>query len=85
MTFLKKLRLARGAPIVKKDIFNRGSLNFSGCFPINCQSSYLPSCLRCLISMTLNGLVIKAQEKSDSQACLTVCETIIFNTKKRLG
>ena len=76
--------LARAAAIVRKDIFSHESFTFSGSFPINCQSSYLPSSLRSLISMILNGLDIKAQEKIDNQACLTVCETIIFNSKKRL-
>ena len=33
--------------------------------------------------MILNGLDIKDQEKSESQACLTICEKIIFNTEKR--
>lgn len=33
--------------------------------------------------MILNGLNIKDQEQSESQACLTVCQTIIFNSKKR--
>ena len=50
---------------------------------MDCQLKYLPSSLRFLVSIILKGLNIKDQEKSESQACLTVCETIIFNAKKR--
>lgn len=50
---------------------------------MECQLKYLPSSLRSLVSIILNGLNIKDQEQSESQACLTVCWTIIFNTKKR--
>ena len=69
--------------IVRKDIFDHKGFNFSRCFPVDCQLKYLPSSLRSLVSIILNGLNIKDQEQSESQACLTVCETIIFNTKKR--
>ena len=50
---------------------------------MDCQLKYLPSSLRFLVSIIIQGLNIKDQEKSESQACLTVCETIIFNAKKR--
>ena len=75
--------LARAATIVRKDIFAHKGFSFSGCFPMDCQLKYLPSSLRSLVSIILNGLNIKDQEQSESQACLTVCQTIIFNTKKR--
>lgn len=62
MTFSEEAKTrARAAAIVRKDILNHGSFNFSGCFPINCQSSYLPSSLMSLISMILNGVDIKAK------------------------
>lgn len=38
--------------------------------------------MRSLVSIILNGLNIKDQEQYESQACLTVCERIIFNLKK---
>ena len=75
--------LARAATIVRKAIFAHKGFNFSGCFLMDCQSKYLPSSLRSLVSIIINGLNIKEQEQSESQACLTVFETIIFNTKKR--
>ena len=75
--------LARAATIVRKDIFAHKGFNFSRCFPRDCQLKYLPSSLRSLVSIIINGLNIKEQEQSESQACLTVFETIIFNTKKR--
>ena len=75
--------LAGATTIVRKDIFPHKGFDFSGRFPMDCQSKYLPSSLRSLVSIILNGLNIKDQEKSGSQACLIVCQTIIFNTKKR--
>ena len=75
--------LARAATIVRKDIFVHKGFYFSRCFPMDCQSKYLPSSLRSLISIILNGLNIRDQEQSENQACLTVCETIILNAKKR--
>ena len=33
--------------------------------------------------MIINGLNLKDQNHCESQACLTVCQTIIFNIKKR--
>ena len=71
------------AMIVRKHIFAHKGFNFSGCFPMDCQSKYLPSSLRALVSLILNGLDINDQEKYGSPACLTVCEMIIFNAKKK--
>ena len=50
---------------------------------MDCQLKYLPSSLRFLVSIIIQVLNIMDQEKSESQACLTVGETIIFNAKKR--
>ena len=33
--------------------------------------------------MILNGLNLKDQENTESQPCLTVCQTVLFNTKKQ--
>ena len=53
--------LARAAMIVRRDIFDHKGFNFSGCFPVDCQLKYLPSSLRSLVSIILNGLNIKDQ------------------------
>lgn len=75
--------LAKAATIIRKDIFSHKGFNFSGNFPLDCCSKCLPSSLKSLIAMMLNGLDIKDQDKSESQACLTICEKIVFNTKKK--
>jgi hypothetical protein len=74
--------LAKAARIVRKDMFLHKGFNFSGCFPMERQL-HLPSSLRSLVSMILNGLDIKDHDKPEKQAFLTVCETIFFNAKKR--
>lgn len=75
--------LAKAARIVRKDMFLNEGFNFRGCFPMNCQSKNLTSSLRSLVSMIINGLDIKDHSIPETQACLTICETIIFNSKKR--
>lgn len=75
--------LAKAATIVRDDLFAHKGFNFSGCFQIECQQNSVPSSLKSLVAMILNGLNLKEQEKNESQACLTICQTIMFNTKKR--
>ena len=74
--------LAKAAAIVRKDIFNHKCFKFTGCFPDECQKDSLPSSLKSLVSMILNGSNLKDQQKRDSQACLTIGQTIVYNTKK---
>lgn len=74
--------LAKAATIVRKDIISHKTFSFSGNFSEDCQSSCIPASLRSLISMIINGLDIKAEKKKNSQMCSTVCEMLIFNSKK---
>lgn len=76
--------LAQAANIVRKDILSHKGFSFAGSFPSDCQRNAVPPSLRSLISMILNGLDIKDQEKSESQPCLTISQTIIFNAKSRV-
>ena len=55
---------------------------FSGRFGEQCQEKSVPTSLKCLISMILNGVNIE-NSSEDSQACLSVCQTIFFNSKTR--
>ena len=77
------LILARAASIIRKDIFNHEGILFNGSFPEKCQDTSLPSSLKTLISLILNGSNLKNQEKQESQACLTIGQAIVFNAKKR--
>ena len=73
---------AKAAKIVRRDMFSHKGLSFSGTFPLGCQEISLPASLKSLI-MIMNGLNVKDQENKESQACLTVCQTVLFNAKRR--
>jgi len=77
--------LAKAATIVRKDTFSHEAYGFSGHFPPQCQENPIPSSLKSLISMILRGTTIKDQERGDSQACLTIGQMILFNSKKRVS
>ena len=74
--------LAKAAIIVRKDIFCHKGFKFTGSFPAECQEHSLPSSLKSIVSMILNGPNIEDQDKHESQASLTIGQGIIYNTKK---
>ena len=74
--------LAKAARIIRKDIFNFHGFHFSGSFPPGCQQESVPINLKYLSSMLLNGPNLKDQDSTDSQACLTLSQMILFNCKK---
>ena len=75
--------LAKAAKIIRNDIFDSQCFKFVGSFPPKCQEDSLPSSLKTLVSLILNGFNLKDQEKLESQACLTIGQLIFFNIKKR--
>ena len=75
--------LVKAAKIIRKDIFNHQGFNFKGSFPTHCQENALPTSLKSLISMILEGTSIKDVDQHDCQACLTAAQTVLYNTKKR--
>ena len=75
--------LVKAATIVRNDIFNHDSFTFTGNFPPKCQENSLPSSLKSLVSLILNGPNLKNQDRRESQACLTICQLILYNVKKR--
>ena len=75
--------LAKAAVIVRKDIFNHEGFKFTGSFQQNCQERSVPSSLKSLISLIVNGLNLKDQDKRESQACLTTSQVILYNVKKQ--
>ena len=52
-------------------------------FQKKCQDKSLPSSLKTLISLILNGSNLKNQERKEFQACLTIGQVIVLNTNKR--
>ena len=48
--------------------------------PFDCQQQSVPTNMKYLVLMLLNGCTIKDQ---DSQSCLTISQTIVFNCKRK--
>ncbi|KAG0727322.1 hypothetical protein GWK47_034911 [Chionoecetes opilio] len=77
------LILAKSARIVREDIFRSCGFNFSGSFPPDCQKNSVPANLKSMVTMLMKGADLKDQDCTDSQACLTASQIILFNCKKR--
>jgi len=75
--------LAKVAAIIQNDVFNHRWFQFTGSFPLDCQENSVPSSLKSLVFLIFNGPNLKDQDKCESQACLTVSQTILYNMKKR--
>ena len=76
------LLLAKAAKIVRRDVVLHNSFKFDGKFESGCQKESVPSTLKTLVSMLLNGANLKDQDSIDSQASLTISQSILFNFKK---
>ena len=79
------IHMANTVKTIREDMFNFEGFKFSGSFPVKCQQASVPPSLICLVSMLLNGTNIKDQENGEvSQACLSIAQLILFNSKKNL-
>ena len=74
--------LAKVLSTVRKDIPEHKGFSFAGFFSLECQEKSIPS-LKSLVSTIIIGLNLKDPDHCESLAYLTVCQTIIFNVKKR--
>ena len=77
------LILAKAARIVRCKMFNEPGFHFDGSFPSNCQNASIPSSLKVIISMLLNGSNIAQGSTTESQATLNISQLIVFNSKKK--
>ena len=68
---------------IRRDMFKHQNYVFSGEFEEGCQKAFIPTSLLSMILIILNGSDLKDQNKFESQACLTVCQIIQLNAKKR--
>ena len=73
------LILSKAAAIIRKDMFSHAGFKFTGSFTEECQESSLPASLKIILSMILNGATLKDQSKRESEACLTIGQTIVFS------
>ena len=73
--------LAKAVKIVCKEIIGYKSFHFDGKFPVGCLQESVPSSLKTLVSILLNGADLKDQDTciTDSQASLTISQMILFN------
>lgn len=72
--------LSKAAKIIHEDILNSNVTEFNGSFCADCQQQSVPTNVKYFVSMLLNGCTIKDQ---DSQSCLTISQTIVFNCKRK--
>ena len=70
--------LAKATVIVRNDIFNHHCVSFTGAFLPNCQEDSLPSSLKSLVSLILNGPNLKDQDRHETQACLTAAQVLLY-------
>ena len=76
------LALAEAAKMIRRDIIGPEGFHFNGSSPLGCQQASVPTNLNSLIAMLLNGADLKDKSSADSQAALTISQTIIFNCQK---
>jgi hypothetical protein len=77
------LLLAKTAKLVRREIDSYNGFHFDCHFSEGCQKRSVPPLLKTLISMLLNGADLNDQDSTESQANLTISQTILFNFKKR--
>ena len=77
------ISMAKLVKVIRQEIFNWNPFNFSGSFPPNCQALSVPTTLKTLVSMLLNGPNVQNQDVSESQVCLTLSQLIHFNVKSK--
>ena len=75
--------LAKASKIVWDDIVDSNGFNFNASFPSECQQDSVPTNLKSLVAIILKGADLNDQDSADSQTCLTISQTILFNCKKR--
>ena len=74
------LILAKVVKIVCKEIIGYKSFHFDGKILIGCQQASVPSSLKTLVSLLLNGTTdLKDQDTTDSQVSFTISQMILFN------
>ena len=77
------LVLSKAAKIVREDTRNSTGFQFSGSFFPDCQQDSVPTNLKYLVSMLLNGSSIKDQDSAESQSSLSISQAILFNCRKK--
>ena len=69
--------------IMRQEISEWDTFQFSGNFPPKCQESSVPTILHSFMSILLNGPHVQDQHDQESQASLTLSQLVCFNSKFR--
>lgn len=72
------LAMLKLVKVLRREIFEWKTFEFTGSFPPNCQGNSIPTTLKLFLSLLLNGSNAKNLESS-----LTLAQLIYFNTKVR--
>jgi len=77
--------LSRVAKLLRDEIFTDDSskFKFTDSFTTQCHEKSVPPILKSFMSMILYGSNVSDGIMSDSQTCLTLCQIISFNAKKK--
>ena len=73
--------ISKVANIIRQDILQHETYKFTGSFTSGCQESSVPASLKALVSMILHGSQLDDQQGNEPQACMTITQAIMFNTK----
>ena len=77
------VHLARAAQIVRRHKF--GEVKHSNGFPERCQEEYVPSLLLALVSVVMEGPIIKDQMTDLTPSALAIAQMPKFNSIKHKG
>ena len=75
------LLVSKLTKIIRKEIFQWKKFHFTGKFPPECQNDSVPTLIKSLVSMLINGQNMENQGATESQACLTISQLIYFHAK----
>ena len=73
--------ISKVANIIREDILQHDTYNFTGSFTSGCQEASVPASLKALISMILHGTQLDDQQDKEPQACMMITQAIMFNAK----
>ncbi|XP_046544723.1 uncharacterized protein LOC124254923 [Haliotis rubra] len=77
------LTLAKIAKRIRGDMFSEDLFQFSGTFPDDCEQNSVPHSLKSLVSTLLYGPNIQDDDMTNTRACLTISQLILFNSKEK--
>ena len=75
------LTMIKLVKVLRKEMMEYKSFEFTGSFSHDCQTSAVPNTLKIFFSLLLNGSSTRSKHSHDTQASLTIAQLVYFNTK----